>query len=60
MNPIDAIAVEARDLCAALRLLALAAVQRGDPEVEGALRVVTRQAEKIAEAVERHADQEHP
>ncbi len=60
MNDIEAIVAEAHDLCAALRMLALAAQHRGDLDAEGALRVIVRQAEHIAEAVERHADEAHP
>lgn len=41
------------DLVAALHLLAAAAVERGDADAKGALRLLARHGERITEALER-------
>ena len=53
----EALAVDVRDLCAALHLLADAAVCRGDADAHGALRLLARHGERIAEQVERFTDE---
>ena len=46
---------DVRDLCGMLHLLADAAARRGDEDVRGALRLLARQGEGIAEGMERIA-----
>ena len=54
---LDVILGDVRDLVGALHVIADAAARRGDEDVRGALRLLARQGEGIAEGIERIAEE---
>ena len=56
-GPLVVILGDVRDLVGALHVIADAAARRGDEDVRGALRLLARQGEGIAEGIERIAEE---